>query len=142
MYRCEGDDIMIAFEVEAFTQPARLVNDPDKLGEEVDEAIIKLWLSELPLLFPPMKRASYRGGHNSVYDCTPDENPIIGKTPEVEGFYLCSGWSGIGFQQSPAIGEVMADLIMDDRKTLIDWSVFRLSRFNEGKPIAGAWGFH
>jgi len=141
MYRCEGNDLLLTFEIVAFESPERLVKDPDNYEEEVSEATVKLFLEALPLLVPPMKRASYRGGYTGVYDCSPDESPIIGKVPEVEGFYLCCGWSGIGFQQSPAIGEVMAELVTEDRTTLIDWSVFRLSRFKEGKPIAGAWDY-
>ena len=142
MYRSEGNDLELAFEVEQFKPPERLVKDPDNFNDEVDEATIKVFLRELPLLIPPMKRASYRGGYASLYDVPPDENPILGKVPEIEGFYLCCGWSGVGFQQSPAIGEIMAELITEDKTTLIDWSVFRLSRFKEGKPFVGAWGYH
>lgn len=142
MYRCEGNDLFLAFEVTAFERPERLVKDPDNFSEEVNQATVKLFLQEMPLLIPPMKRASYRGGHTSVYDSTPDENPLLGKVKGIEGFYLCCGWSGIGFQQSPAVGEVMAELVTEDRTTLIDWSVFRLSRFEEGKAFAGVWGYH
>jgi sarcosine oxidase subunit beta len=140
-YRCEGNDLQLAHDVDARKRLERLVEDPDKFNEEVDEDTVALFLRELPLLFPPMKRASYRGGYASVFDCSPDENPIIGKVSEVAGFYLCSGWSGLGFQQSPAIGEIMAELITDDKTTLVDWSVFRLSRFEEGKTIPSAWEY-
>jgi sarcosine oxidase subunit beta len=142
MYRCEGEREILGFEVTAFERPERLVENPDKFDEEVPEDTIKLWLKEMPLLFPPMSRGSYRGGHASLYDSTPDENPVLGKVPDVEGFYLCCGWSGIGFQQSPAIGEIMAELLTEDRTTLIDWTAYRLSRFAEGKLFTGAWGFH
>lgn len=142
MYRCEGNDLLLTFEVKTFERPNRLVKNPDKFNEDVTRATVALFLNELPRLLPPMKRASYRGGYTGLYDCTPDENPILGKVPEIEGFYLSCGWSGIGFQQSPAIGEVMAELIAEDKTSLIDWTVFRLSRFKEGKPIKGAWGYH
>ena len=142
MYRCEGEQDILAFEVIAFERPERLVENPDKFDEEITEPTLKLWLKEMPLLFPPMSRASYRGGHASLYDCTLDENPVLGKVPGVEGFYLCCGWSGIGFQQSPAIGEVMAELLIEDRTTLIDWTAYRLGRFEEGKLFTGAWGLH
>jgi sarcosine oxidase subunit beta len=142
MFRGEGEDIMIAFEIEAFLSPGRLVKDPDKFSEDIGEPIVKMWLGEIPQLFPSMKRTSYRGGHASLYDCSPDESPILGKVPEVEGLYLCCGWSGIGFQQSMATGEVLAELITEDRTSLIDWTIFSLNRFKEGKLIPRAWGFH
>jgi len=142
MYRCEGNDLQLAHDVDARLLPERVIKDPDKFDEEVSKTTVELFLRELPLLIPSMKRASYRGGYASPFDCSPDENPILGKVPEVEGFYLCCGWSGLGFQQSPAIGELMAELVTEDRTTLADWSVFRLSRFKEGKPIAEAWSYH
>jgi glycine/D-amino acid oxidase-like deaminating enzyme len=142
MYRCEGSDVTIAFEIEAFLRPERLIQEPEKLSEDVDEAIIKMWLREMPQLLTPMKRASYRGGYSSLYDCSPDESPLLGKVPGIDGFYLCCGWSGIGFQQCPATGEVLAELVTEGQTTLIDWTVFRLGRFEEGQPIAGAWGYH
>ena len=45
------------------------------------------------------------------------------------------GSRGLGFGQSPAIGEVMAELITEDRTALIDWTVFRVSRFKEEEPL-------
>jgi len=142
LYRSEGNDILLAVDTFEFMRPEALVEDPDHYNEEASEAIVKLFLREIPPLLPPMKRASYRGGYAGTYDVPPDENPIIGKVLEIEGFYLCCGWSGVGFGQSAAIGEVMAELITEDKTTLIDWPVFRLSRFKEGKPLISTWGAH
>jgi sarcosine oxidase subunit beta len=142
MYRCEGQDLLLAHDVDARLLAERTIENPEKFDEEVESATVRSFLDTLPRLIPPMKRASYRGGYVSVFDSSPDENPILGKVPEVEGFYLACGWSGLGFQQSPAIGEIMAELITEDRTSLIDWTVFRLSRFEEGQPIADAWSYH
>lgn len=142
LYRSEGNDILLAVDTYEFMRPEALVKDPDHYDEEADEAIVKVFLREIPPLLPPMKRASYRGGYAGVYDVPPDESPILGKIPEVEGFYLCCGWSGVGFGQSPAVGELMAELITENKTTLVDWSVFRLSRFREGKPLISTWGAH
>jgi sarcosine oxidase subunit beta len=141
MYRCEGNDLFLTFEVVAFRRPDRLIENPNKFNEEVEKKTVEVFLEAMPRILPPMKRASYRGGYASVYDVTPDEHAILGKVPEVSGFYLCCGWSGHGFQQSPAIGELIAELITEGRTTLVDWSVFRLSRFQEGKLLSGAWGY-
>jgi len=139
VYRCEGTDLLLVVDADVFRGPGCLVEDPDNFNEAVDEETVKLFLEELPLLIPSMKRASYRGGYAGLFDWTPDENAILDKVPEVEGFYLCCGWCGLGFEQSPATGELMAELITEDKTTLIDWSVFRLSRFKEGKLIASPW---
>lgn len=44
---------------------------------------------------------------------TPDARPFCGKMPNIEGLYHCSGFSGHGIVQSPAIGLIMAELILD-----------------------------
>jgi glycine/D-amino acid oxidase-like deaminating enzyme len=46
---------------------------------------------------------------------TPDGQPFCGKLPSVEGLYHCSGFSGHGIVQSPTIGVIMADLILNGR---------------------------
>ena len=44
---------------------------------------------------------------------TPDGKPFCGKLPEIDGLFHCSGFSGHGIVQSPTIGVIMADLILD-----------------------------
>lgn len=48
---------------------------------------------------------------------TPDGKPFCGKLPQVEGLYHCAGFSGHGIVQSPVIGVIMAELILDARLT-------------------------
>jgi sarcosine oxidase subunit beta len=58
---------------------------------------------------------------------SPDGNPIIGPAG-VDGLYLINGFSGHGFQHSPAAGRVLADLIVG-RDPGLDVSPFALERF-------------
>jgi glycine/D-amino acid oxidase-like deaminating enzyme len=48
---------------------------------------------------------------------TPDARPFCGKMPDIEGLYHCSGFSGHGIVQSPVIGLIMSQLILDGRST-------------------------
>ncbi|MBA3481304.1 MAG: FAD-binding oxidoreductase, partial [Pirellulales bacterium] len=48
---------------------------------------------------------------------TPDARPFCGKMPDVDGLYHCAGFSGHGIVQSPAIGLIMSQLILDGRST-------------------------
>jgi sarcosine oxidase subunit beta len=57
-----------------------------------------------------------------LYDVSPDDHAIIGPVPEVEGFYCANGFSGHGFQHSPATGRVLADLLLDGRVSGLDIS--------------------
>lgn len=71
-----------------------------------------------------------------LYEMTPDAMPIIGPAPALNGFYLITGFSGHGFQHSPAAGRIVADLILGRDHGEIDLSPFRYERFAEG-PAAG-----
>ncbi|MCC6492747.1 MAG: FAD-binding oxidoreductase [Pirellulales bacterium] len=44
---------------------------------------------------------------------TPDGRPFCGKMPDLDGLYHCSGFSGHGIVQSPTIGLIMSQLILD-----------------------------
>ncbi|MGB9839771.1 NAD(P)/FAD-dependent oxidoreductase [Thermovenabulum sp.] len=68
-----------------------------------------------------------------LYDMTPDQQAIIGKT-DVEGFYLDLGWSGHGFQMGPIVGLLLAELIVEG-KSPIDIDVLNLKRFEKGELI-------
>ncbi len=79
------------------------------------------------------------------FDVTPDFNPVVSAT-DIDGLFVAAGFSGHGFKIAPAVGELMADLLIDGRSTRPDVpeSDFRLSRFAEGDflttrfPYAGA----
>jgi sarcosine oxidase subunit beta len=65
-----------------------------------------------------------------LYEMTPDANPIIGPAPGLEGFFTIAGFSGHGFQHSPAAGRILAEVITgtDPR---FDLTPFALERFSE-----------
>lgn len=48
---------------------------------------------------------------------TPDGRPFCGRMPDIEGLYHCSGFCGHGIVQSPTIGKIMAELIVDGSST-------------------------
>jgi len=54
-----------------------------------------------------------------LYDVnTLDGNVILGAWPTIRGLYLATGFSGHGFQQSPAVGRHLAELILGRIPTL------------------------
>ncbi|HXZ30144.1 MAG TPA: FAD-binding oxidoreductase, partial [Dehalococcoidia bacterium] len=48
-----------------------------------------------------------------LYEDTPDANPIIGTVPGMKGLYLACGFSGHGFMHSPAVGRIVAELVLE-----------------------------
>jgi sarcosine oxidase subunit beta len=69
-----------------------------------------------------------------LYEVTPDANPIIGPARDLPGFFLINGFSGHGFQHSPAAGRILADVITGHDPGM-DLTPFALERF--GVPAAG-----
>ena len=77
---------------------------------------------------PALGEAAVSHAWAGLYEMTPDHNPIIGPAPEVRGFYTIAGFSGHGFQHSPAAGRILADLITG-REAGLDVTPFAADRF-------------
>jgi sarcosine oxidase subunit beta len=80
---------------------------------------------------PALADASISHAWAGLYEVTPDANPIIGPAGGVGGLYLINGFSGHGFQHSPAAGRILADVITG-RDPAFDLAPFRAERFAHG----------
>ena len=98
----------------------------DFLPQVIDVAVTRL---------PALADASISHAWAGLYEMTPDANPIIGAADGVEGFYLINGFSGHGFQHSPAAGRILADVITG-RDPRFDLAPFAHGRF--AAPPTGA----
>lgn len=67
-------------------------------------------------------------GWAGLYEVTPDHNALIGRADEPENFFYATGFSGHGFLQAPAVGEVMRDLYLD-REPFVDVTPLSVRRF-------------
>jgi sarcosine oxidase subunit beta len=81
----------------------------------------------LPLIADLPVQSSWWG----YYEVSPDWNALVGSAAEPAGFYYATGFSGHGFQQAPAVGEHVAELIAG-RKPTLDLSAFDAARFERG----------
>ena len=77
------------------------------------------------LRLPALSDAAVSHAWAGLYEMTPDHNPIIGPSSDVDGFYTIAGFSGHGFQHSPAAGRILADVIAG-RDPKFDLSPFEL----------------
>ncbi|MHB1066582.1 MAG: NAD(P)/FAD-dependent oxidoreductase [Candidatus Nanopelagicales bacterium] len=66
-----------------------------------------------------------------LYEVTPDHNALIGQHTTTAGFLYATGFSGHGFLQAPAVGEVIRDLYLA-RKPFVDVSPLSADRFARG----------
>ena len=67
------------------------------------------------------------GGWAGLYENTPDHNAMIGRA-HVPGLFYATGFSGHGFLQGPAVGEIVRDLYLD-REPFLDPTPFSADRF-------------
>lgn len=72
-----------------------------------------------------------------LYEMSPDHHAILGRAPAITNLFLANGSSGHGVMHAPAIGHVIAEMILDGR-TSIDIDSLRPSRFAEGEGIEAA----
>lgn len=100
--------------------------DMDWLWEIVEAAIHRV---------PVLETASIQQKWAGLYDTTPDHHPLLGMAPGWQNLYLACGFSGHGFMQAPAIGQVMTEVMLDGKATTIDIHPLRPTRFAEGEPI-------
>ena len=84
--------------------------------------------------FPALSEAPIARAWAGLYEMTPDANPIIGEARALPGLFTIAGFSGHGFQHSPAAGRIVAD-VMTGRDPAFDLSPFALERFSSG--VAG-----
>jgi sarcosine oxidase subunit beta len=92
-------------------------------GDDVSEEAVR----RLPALGDLPVQSSWWG----YYDVSPDWNALVGEAPEVSRFLYATGFSGHGFQQAPAVGEHVAELVVGKEPTL-DLSPFSAARFADG----------
>jgi sarcosine oxidase subunit beta len=84
---------------------------------------------------PALEKARIATGWAGLYEISPDHHAILGKVPEAEGLILANGFSGHGFQHSPAVGKVISELITDGAASTIDISSLSIERFEKGELL-------
>lgn len=112
-------------------------NPDEKPGETyaIDEEFHLKTLERALYRLPILENARVASQMAGLYEVTPDAHPILAQARALEGFYIAAGFSGHGFQHSPATGKVMSELILDGRATSIDISMLDLERFAEGRLV-------
>lgn len=66
-----------------------------------------------------------------LYEVSPDHNALIGEATDRPGFFYATGFSGHGFLQGPAVGEVLRDLWLG-REPFVDVTPLSAERFAVG----------
>ncbi|MBI3128400.1 MAG: FAD-binding oxidoreductase [Candidatus Tectomicrobia bacterium] len=84
---------------------------------------------------PAFERARILRGWAGLYEVTPDNHGIMGGFAGLEGFHAAAGFSGHGFQHSPAIGQAMAERILEGEARSVDIGPLAPDRFARGAAL-------
>ena len=84
-------------------------------------------------LLPFLKKLRVIRQWAGLYNVTPDAQPILDESDEVEGYFMAVGFSGHGFMIAPMTGILMAEMITGEELS-IDIEL-DLERFDHGRLI-------
>ncbi len=114
--------------------PENNYNYNTEVEESWLEKVFKIATDQLPAVnncsIDPKK--SWAG----LYEMSPDEHLILGRSEYLENVYFANGSSGHGVMHSPAIGELLAGIISGQKnENGIDIELLSPNRFKEKKLI-------
>ncbi|HEU4973243.1 MAG TPA: FAD-binding oxidoreductase [Gaiellaceae bacterium] len=77
---------------------------------------------------PPLLDMGIAGGWTGYYEVTPDHNALVGESATARRFLYATGFSGHGFLQGPAVGEIVRDLVLG-HEPFVDVTALSAERF-------------
>jgi glycine/D-amino acid oxidase-like deaminating enzyme len=107
------------------------VFDPTSGDRTPSRAAIDKARRYLAQRFPALKDAPLVESRVCQYEMSADGNLILDRLPQCDNAWVAGGGSGHGFKFGPAVGELMAALVLG--KSEVDRQ-FSLSRFDKTKP--------
>lgn len=102
--------------------------NPDFIDHIIERALPRM---------PCLERAAInlRRCWGGLYDVSPDHHAIVGPVPELDGLFICTGFSGHGIMHSPAMGISVAEMILHGESRTLDVSALGLDRFAKGELL-------
>jgi sarcosine oxidase, subunit beta len=98
-----------------------------------DPAWLETVLTVAERRLPALLEMGLAGGWKGYYEVTPDHNALIGEADTPSRLLYASGFSGHGFLQGPAVGEIVRDLVLG-REPFVDVAPLGADRFLHGSP--------
>lgn len=102
--------------------------DPTSGERTVSQETLKDIREYVAFRFPALKDAPLLETRVCQYEQTPDSHFIVDRLPTKENVWLLGGGSGHGFKHGPAMGEMMAELVLGRREPEAVWSLGRFKK--------------
>ena len=87
------------------------------------------------IIAPSLAHQPLEAGWAGLYENTPDHNAMIGRDADDPRLLYATGFSGHGFLQGPAVGELVRDMHLD-RESFLDPAPFSADRFTTASQLA------
>jgi glycine/D-amino acid oxidase-like deaminating enzyme len=109
--------------------------DPDRFERRIRPDEEEALLGAVARRMPALLDARPRRGWASLYDVSPDWQPVIGEI--ADGVFVDAGTSGHGFKLAPALGRHVADMVLGHPPP--DLAQFSPSRFDAGEMLSAGY---
>lgn len=119
----EGPGILTGFSDKSVAMGFGLTRDPEFPGKLAELAAERA---------PALLDLGVQTGWAGLYEVTPDHNALLGEFTDVSRMLYATGFSGHGFLQGPAVGEILRDMYLG-LTPFVDVSALDVSRFARGE---------
>jgi sarcosine oxidase, subunit beta len=116
-----------------------LPDDPDvedPFDQSVEEPWVRAVVETARSRVPCLEETSVdrEGCWAGLYEMSPDGHALLGRAEGLDNLYLANGSSGHGVMHAPALGQLLAEEILDGAANTLDTHALRPSRFAENVP--------
>jgi glycine/D-amino acid oxidase-like deaminating enzyme len=108
--------------------PADITDQPANVWTLRDDSV-SASLAVAREVHPPTGRCSLARGWAGLEAFMPDDLPVLGPVPGLDGLLVAAGFSGHGFALAPAVGDILARLALGRDARVDLWRGLRLERF-------------
>ena len=109
--------------------PGRITGEADNAWELIQDSV-STSLKVAREVYPDVARAKLARGWAGLEAFTPDELPVLGAVPGVEGLLVAAGFSGHGFALAPGVGDTLARLALGRDARAALWRGLRFERLS------------
>jgi sarcosine oxidase, subunit beta len=107
----------------------------DPFDQSVEDAWVESVLGTARKRVPCLEEASIDRAKcwAGLYEMSPDGHVLLGRVEKIDNLYLANGSSGHGVMHAPALGQLLAEIMLDGAASTLDTHALRPSRFAEGE---------
>jgi len=113
----------------------------DPVNPETDWALKVRAVGAAVHRVPKLADTQIANAWSGIVTFTPDQLPVLGPVREAKGLFLANGMSGYGVMISPAVGLLLAEMIVKGEARSLDVRALGYERFQQKGPVrpAGLW---